>query len=638
MPAGHADADDGDAGARPGLGLGEAAPANHRDAKRLEVVGGDAGEEQARLAPGLGGDAVHLDAADGATAVERHQVRRAGGLDAGQRLQAPDHVLDSADLGVVALVGAARHEHPHRRDRRRVEAEVGVLQVEEAAGEECRPDQQHDRQRHFADDQRVAGPVARAALAGAAALAQGRHEVALRHVRSRRQAEDESGEHADGDRVDQRQVVETKIDEIRHVVGRDPGSQQPGADVGQRDAERRRDGAEQHALGEQLADDAAAPGAEGGPHRHLAGPSGGPGQQQVGDVGAGDEQHEGDRAHRRQGHGAHVARDVVRGERLGAHPPAGVGRMLGGEPGGNRLQLVAALVERPPGSEPSEHLEIAALAGGALRHRGQRNPRVLQERELDPRRQHADHRVGQRVHGDRPADDRGVAVVAAPPQLVAEHHDAGGSRPIVIGGEVAAERRGDAQHREQAPVDRRAEHALGLVSVRKSQAASLHPDQRLEGAGLGLVVRQVRERYAASAAALGPRRRHDRELAGLGKRQRVQQQPADHAEHRGVGADAERQADHRQPGGQRRLPQRPGRQSDVVEESVHGQRIRAARVPGSKHPDATLRVPGLGARGSGDYDKGRQSLPALGWTSRRRDRSDPEPRDPRPRDPPRTAA
>ena len=53
---------------------------------------------------------------------------------------------------------------------------------------------------------------------------------------------------------------------------------------------------EQHAFGEQLADDAAAAGADGGADGDLARAAGGARQQQVGDVGAGDQQHAADRA------------------------------------------------------------------------------------------------------------------------------------------------------------------------------------------------------------------------------------------------------------------------------------------------------------------------------------------------------
>jgi hypothetical protein len=53
---------------------------------------------------------------------------------------------------------------------------------------------------------------------------------------------------------------------------------------------------QQHALREQLADDAAAPGADGGTDGDFAAASHGARQEQIGDVGASDQKHEAYRA------------------------------------------------------------------------------------------------------------------------------------------------------------------------------------------------------------------------------------------------------------------------------------------------------------------------------------------------------
>ena len=74
------------------------------------------------------------------------------------------------DSGVGVLL--VRHEVAHRHQRRRVEAAVGLLQVQEAAHEERGADQQQQRERDFGDDQRVADPGAAAAGGAAAAFLQ----------------------------------------------------------------------------------------------------------------------------------------------------------------------------------------------------------------------------------------------------------------------------------------------------------------------------------------------------------------------------------------------------------------------------------------------------------------------------------
>ena len=146
--------------ARLRLGGGEGAATHRRHAERVEVVRGHAGEEEARFAAGLDLGALDIDPADVAAAVERYQVRGAGGLHARDRLEAAHDVVDAARHRAVDLIRLAGHEHPHRGERRRIEAGVGALQIEEAAREERGADQQDDRQRHFGDDQDVAGAAA----------------------------------------------------------------------------------------------------------------------------------------------------------------------------------------------------------------------------------------------------------------------------------------------------------------------------------------------------------------------------------------------------------------------------------------------------------------------------------------------
>ena len=71
------------------------------------------------------------------------------------------------------------------------------------------------------------------------------------------------------------------------------------------------------------------------------------------------------------------------------------------------------------------------------------------------RRHDADDGVGKAVDGNRPADDRAVAVVSQLPHLVAEHDDALGAGTVVVGGEVAPERRRRSEEAEERRRDRR---------------------------------------------------------------------------------------------------------------------------------------------------------------------------------------
>ncbi len=94
-------------------------------------------------------------------------------------------------------------------------------------------------------------------------------------------------------------------------VARADGEQSAHADEAEDQAEDTAGDGEQNAFGEQLADDAPAARAHGGPNGEFAFAAGGADQQQIGDVGAGDEQHEAHRSEQDEQGRAHVADDGV---------------------------------------------------------------------------------------------------------------------------------------------------------------------------------------------------------------------------------------------------------------------------------------------------------------------------------------
>ena len=90
-----------------------------------------------------------------------------------------------------------------------VEAGLRALEIEEAAHEERGADQQ------FIDTATSAMTSAlrarlRAPPSGTAALAQCGHDIRLRRVDGRREAEDDAGHHADEDSVDERPPISTR--------------------------------------------------------------------------------------------------------------------------------------------------------------------------------------------------------------------------------------------------------------------------------------------------------------------------------------------------------------------------------------------------------------------------------------------
>ena len=72
---------------------------------------------------------------------------------------------------------------------------LALLQVQEAAHEQRRADEQDERHRDFEDDEAVAQPRAASALSGAAgAVAQRFLQIQPAGLQRRRQSEDESGQ------------------------------------------------------------------------------------------------------------------------------------------------------------------------------------------------------------------------------------------------------------------------------------------------------------------------------------------------------------------------------------------------------------------------------------------------------------
>ena len=103
--------------------------------------------------------------------------------------------------------------------------------------------------------------------------------------------------------------------------------QRAGAGNGQQQPQERAAARQHDALGQQLRQQAAASGAEGGANRHFLLPCRGPRQQQVGEVGADDQHHHPDRAREHPDREPDAAADLF-GERLDVALEAVAFRML----------------------------------------------------------------------------------------------------------------------------------------------------------------------------------------------------------------------------------------------------------------------------------------------------------------------
>ena len=92
-------------------------------------------------------------------------------LNPGQRGHARQGFAEEA-VGLREVVARGRKLHARREHAFSAEAEVAALQLDEAAHQQTGAGKQHERQRHFGDDQRVEHAVRLAAAAVTPAIAQ----------------------------------------------------------------------------------------------------------------------------------------------------------------------------------------------------------------------------------------------------------------------------------------------------------------------------------------------------------------------------------------------------------------------------------------------------------------------------------
>ena len=182
-----------------------------------------------------------------------------GGLDAGDAGEplVETFVKNPAMLG--RRVFPVGQRQPHRQQMRRVDADVQLVQVEEAPHHQPGAGQQDECRRELDDDQR-ARPAARAhaAAAGPPALLQHLVEIRLRHVQRRGEAEDDAGAEADRREEGEHLRVHRERDPVRLADALGRGVEQPNTNLGQAEAEQPAEERQQHALDKQLADDAPA--------------------------------------------------------------------------------------------------------------------------------------------------------------------------------------------------------------------------------------------------------------------------------------------------------------------------------------------------------------------------------------------
>ena len=353
---------------------------------------------------------------------------------------------------------------PGEKDLRRqhilgLESQVEILKFEEAADHQAGAREQHERQRHLRDDQ-----CRSAALAADAALLRGIHEIRARHLQRGRHAESHAGQQRDHRDEQQHGRVDADLIDARQI-GRTDAHEQAEDRPGHQHAEHAAHDREQHALGQQLTNQAPAPGAERRAHRHLAAPRRGADEQQVRDVRARDQQHEADRTQEHQQSQADVLdQQVVRAHHRRIRI---AGRVGGGDALCDGRHVCGRGVDGHAVLEAAEHGQRVQAASRQLAWtEHQRRVHVGRDALGKPetRRHHADHGKWGAGQRDRFADEPAIAAVAPLPEFVPQHDDAIAARFLLIG-EGAADERRNSEHAEQAARERNRGKTLGLAGT-----------------------------------------------------------------------------------------------------------------------------------------------------------------------------
>ena len=97
---------------------------------------------------------------------QRQGANDAGGFNAWQRAHSGLQLIEEVDDRFVRRVLGRRNRHPHRQHAIGVETEIDVAKRRKRADHQSRPDDEHDRQRHFERNEGAAQPLAAAAHAG----------------------------------------------------------------------------------------------------------------------------------------------------------------------------------------------------------------------------------------------------------------------------------------------------------------------------------------------------------------------------------------------------------------------------------------------------------------------------------------
>ncbi len=330
--------------------------------------------------------------------------------------------------------------------------------------------------------------------------------------------------------------------EARHARRRagDEDRQQP---PGQQDTGDAAETGEHHAFRQDLTDDAATAGANGGANRQLTGTGGKSCQQEIGDVCACDHQHQDDCGEQHEQSGAEIADHEV-GQHLCRDAPFDVElRMIALEISSHALELLVDLCKRHISPAPAVHLEKMLVEHRQpLGRERSRHQELCCGGERVERGWHdADDLVRKPVQSDRPAHDAGIASEPALPQPRRQDDDLLTAGSVLVRPVEPSMQWRHAKHIVKVGRGSHAEDALGRAFVREVEAAVISSREMFKGRDLIPNVVVVPARCAPQLAP--PGRERQQHPFWLIERVGTQHHGVDDTENGRCGADAQRESE-----------------------------------------------------------------------------------------------
>ena len=352
-------------------------------------------------------------------------------------------------------------------------------------------------------------------------------------------------------------------------------------------------GGEDGALGDHLPREPVAIGADGGANRELLLSGQRPCDEEICEVGARDQQHaQGGRDQRdqkRSGLSRHLIAETEHGG-AGLRVLFGI---LAGELRRDQLHFAADLIEGDSRLHPRDDIEVGVGAiGNRARRELEAGPQLGRARwKPEACRHHSDNHERLIVQHDRAAENRRIAAELAAPETVAQYDRTRGRRIVVGADERTAERRLDAEDREEVGAHHRPVVTLGLADAdeidRVRDVGGHAFDRRRPLLPVEKVCRRELDARVAAKRLVLP---HPHEPIGLGERQCAHQHVIGNRKRRGRRADAQRRDDDRCEREAARVAQAAKRVADVLHEQIPVQaRGVAEDVGDGLEPDAGRR-------------------------------------------------